>query len=174
MLAVDACLLMVSLFLAYYLRFDGDIPSNEVVRFLRVVIWVVPVKIIFFLYFGLYKGMWRYTGIQDMKNLLKASLTATGVIVGILLLIVRFQGYPRSIFPLDFILTFVLAGGMRMGIRLYFGGRDTNKGDLLAGKNASEKPKKVLIVGAGDAGGKDVAGDERQSPLELQTHRVCG
>ena len=35
MLAVDVCLLVISLFLAYYLRFDGDIPSNEVVRFLQ-------------------------------------------------------------------------------------------------------------------------------------------
>ena len=51
-------------------------------------------------------------------------------------------------------LTCVLAGSIRIGIRLYFGGRDTNKGDLLAGKNASEKPKKILIVGAGDAGEK--------------------
>ena len=160
MLVVDICMLFVSLFLAYYLRFDGDIPSDEFFRFLKIVIWVVPLKLLFFLYFGLYKGMWRYTGIQDMKNLFKACLVSTGAIVGILLLTIRFQGYPRSIFPLDFMLTFVLAGGMRMGIRLYLGRSDSKSsfgfsvlGSELKG-GALRTPKNVLIVGAGDAGEK--------------------
>ena len=48
---------------------------------------------------------WRREGIipsiSNMKNLFKACLVSSGVIVGILLLTIRFQGYPRSIFPLD-------------------------------------------------------------------------
>ena len=160
MLIVDVCLMISSLFLAYYLRFDGDIPSGEIARFLKIVIWVVPMKVVFFFYFGLFKGMWRYTGIQDMKNLFKACLVSSGVIVGILLLTIRFEGYPRSIFPLDFILTFILAGGMRMGIRLYYGREHSKSGfgfsvlGVELEDNALRTPKGVLIVGAGDAGEK--------------------
>ena len=160
MIAVDALVFGLALFLAYLLRFDGSIPGGEMLRFLKIVIWVVPLKMLIFYYFGLYKGMWRYTGIQDMKNLFKASLISTGVIVGILLLTVRFEGYPRSILPLDFMLTFVLAGGMRMGIRMHYGrGRSKSSfgfsvlGFKLEDK-ASRTPKNVLIVGAGDAGEK--------------------
>ena len=119
MLAADAVVVVFSLFLAYSLRFDGNIPSGEIDNFLKIVFWVAPLKLLSFFYFGLYKGMWRYTGIQDLKNLIKACLISSSVIVAILLLTIRFQGYPRSIFPLDLMLTFLLAGGVRLGIRLF-------------------------------------------------------
>lgn len=60
MLTVDTCVLIASLFLSYLLRFDGDIPDAEMTRLFGIVVWAVPLKLLFFLYFGLYKGMWRY------------------------------------------------------------------------------------------------------------------
>jgi len=147
MLVMDGLLLCLSLFLAYYMRFDGKIPSTSLVQFVKIVYWVVPLKLLFFLYFNLYKGMWRYTGIQDLKNLVKGCLVGSSVVVAILLLAFRFEGYPRSIFPLDLVFTFVLAGGVRVGIRLFYG----RKGGSDAGKKERAKhQKRVLIVGAGD------------------------
>jgi len=151
MLAVDGLLLCLSLFLAYYMRFDGKIPSTELFRFVAIVYWIVPLKLLFFLYFNLYKGMWRYTGIQDLKNLVKGCLVGSSLIVAILLLTVRFEGYPRSIFPLDLVFSFLLTGGARIGIRLFYGrkgGSDPEK------KERAKHQKRVLIVGAGDAGEK--------------------
>ena len=111
MVLLDGALLALSLFLAYYLRFDGEIPARELERFAGLVVWVVPVKVGIFLLFGLYRGMWRYTGIEDLKNLIKACVTSSGIIVVFLILTVRFEGYPRSIFPIDFGTTLLLAAG---------------------------------------------------------------
>jgi len=77
-----------------------------------------PVEIGVFYFFGLYKGMWRYTGIYDLENLVKACVISSGIIVFILVLKVRFVGFPRSIFVIDLLLTFLFLSGARVGIRL--------------------------------------------------------
>ena len=151
MLAADGVLIGLSLFLAYYLRFDGNIPSAEFHHFLHVVFWATPLKLAIFFYFGLYRGMWRYTGIQDLKALVKACVIGSFAIVGILILTVRFQGYPRSIFPLDLLLTFVLVGGIRTSIRLFLNRNRTGHRENV---KKSDNPKRLLIVGAGEAGEK--------------------
>lgn len=157
MLGVDGALLALSLFLAYYLRFDGLIPERELERFVGLVAWVVPVKMGIFFLFGLYRGMWRYTGIGDLKNLVKACVTSSGIIVVFLILTVRFEGYPRSIFPIDFGTSLLLAGGLRIGIRLYFHRRKSLQEALLFRKpTGDKKAKQVLIFGAGDAGEKTI------------------
>lgn len=150
MLAVDVGCVSVSLFMAYCLRFDGSIPVAEFMRFLGIVYWVVPLKLFSFFIFGLYRGMWRYTGIEDLKNMTKACLVSSGAVVGILMLTVRFEGFPRSIFPLDFAFTFLFAGGVRVGIRLFFSRREAENRE----QKSVAPEKRVLIVGAGSAGEK--------------------
>jgi FlaA1/EpsC-like NDP-sugar epimerase len=147
MLSVDIALMAFSLFMAYYLRFDGDIPHNELERFASIVLWVVPLKVVSFFCFGLYKGMWRYTSIQDLKRLTKACLVGSGAIVIILILTVRFEGFPRSIFPIDFLLTFFLTGGARIGIRLYCHRREAGAGGAAMGSKRKKPASPVLIVG---------------------------
>ena len=148
--AIDIALMAVSLFMAYYLRFDGFMPPRYFAQYLAIVYWVIPLKFFLFFIFGLYRGMWRYTGVEDLKNLTKACFAGSGVVVGILLLTVRFEGFPRSIFPLDFVFTFILTGGVRVGIRLIQSGRifENNK------REKGGVQKRVLIVGAGNAGEK--------------------
>jgi len=155
MVALDGVLLALSLFLAYFLRFDGLIPQNELKQFAGLVVWAAPLKVMTFLLFGLYRGMWRYTGIQDLKNLIKACATSSGIIVVFLILTVRFEGYPRSIFPIDFGASLLLASGVRIGIRLYFHRRGYLQEALFFHKSTGDKQaKQVLIFGAGDAGEK--------------------
>ena len=115
----DAVLVSAAYFLAYYLRFDGDIPAGELANWRQTLVWIVPLKLACFYFFGLYKGMWRYTGIYDLENLIKASVISSGIIVFILVLKVRFEGFSRSIFVIDLLLTFLFLSGVRVGIRLF-------------------------------------------------------
>ena len=64
----------------------------------------------------------------------------------------RFQGYSRAVFAIDGVLTFLLIGGLRMTIRTYF----NYYGDVRKPADSFPKihSKKVLIIGAGDAGEK--------------------
>lgn len=146
----DVFLIAGAYYLAYYLRFDGDIPSGELRNFANTVVWIVPLKIVCFYFFGLHRGMWRYTGIQDLKNLVKACIASSVVIILVLLLTVRFVGFPRSVFLLDFMLAFFMIGGLRIGIRLYYHREKRERGPLFLGKE--NNGKRLLIVGAGDAG----------------------
>ncbi|MFP3913165.1 MAG: hypothetical protein ACLFUT_13915 [Desulfobacteraceae bacterium] len=59
----DAVFVALSLYLAYLLRFDGNIPASQFKNFVSILPWVIPIKLTAFFFFGLYKGMWRYTGI---------------------------------------------------------------------------------------------------------------
>ena len=149
----DAILVGLAYYFAYYLRFDGNIPARELANWMNTVVWIVPLKLVCFFFFGLYKGMWRYTGIYDLENLIKACVISSGVIVFILVLKVRFEGFPRSVFVIDLMLTFLFLSGVRVGIRLFLGsGRDMS-GFWVFGRKDQDK-KRVLIAGAGGAAEK--------------------
>lgn len=151
MILGDAFLLTASYFFAYYLRFDGDISSKELADFARTVIWIVPFKLVCFYFFGLYKGMWRYTSIQDLKSLISACATSSVIIVLVLLLTVRFVGFSRSVFIIDLLLTFLFLGGFRIGVRLYYRPVSANGRTSFMGKRP-DNLKKVLLIGGGAAG----------------------
>lgn len=149
----DAVFVALSLYLAYLLRFDGNIPASQFKSFVSILPWVIPIKLAAFFFFGLYKGMWRYTGIYDLENLIKACVIGSGIIVFILVLWVRFEGYPRSIFVIDLVLTFLFLSGARVGIRLLLSSRGERYRLPFMDKKAEDRTR-VLIVGAGDAGEK--------------------
>jgi len=153
MLLGDAVLVGLAYYLAYYLRFDGDVRAGEFANWANTVVWIVPLKLVCFFFFGLYKGMWRYTGIYDLENLIKACVISSGIIVFILVLKVRFVGFPRSIFAIDLLLTFLFMSGVRVGIRLFLTpGRSQFKIPFF--RKVDGDGARVLVVGAGSAGEK--------------------
>ena len=153
MLLGDIFLVLLSYYFAYYLRFEGQIPSNELTNIAKTIIWIVPLKLICLYYFSLYRGMWRYVSIDDLIKLVKACLASSAIIVLTLAISVRFVGFPRSVFVIDFLLTFLFVGGFRLGLRLYFHRKNNNNG-LPFARAKNDDFKRILIVGAGDAGEK--------------------
>ena len=155
LVGLDALLVAGAHLSAYALRFEGDIPPWQWENLERTLPFLLAVKLAAFYAFGLYRGLWRYTGIVDLQSVLKASSAATAVIALAILFLYRFQGFSRSIFILDWGLTIFLVGGVRVAARIF----TTNHiGDLLAfgrHKDPSRKARKrLLIIGAGDAGEK--------------------
>ncbi len=152
---VDSILIIFAYFFSYYLRFDGNIPPAELSNFLSSVLWIAPVKLLVFVLFNLYRGMWRYTGISEMKNLLKACLTSSSLIIVTILLSFHFVGFSRSVFIIDFLLTFILISGYRIGIRLYYNRQNDHKTWFPSfNEQSNTNLKRLLIIGAGDAGEK--------------------
>ena len=94
--------------------------------------------------------MWRYTGLTDLWKLAKACFLSSLLILAIILYAERFEGYSRAVFVADGIITLLLAGGLRLAIRLAFSFR--HRHDFAAESGAIIKRKKCLIIGAGDAG----------------------
>jgi FlaA1/EpsC-like NDP-sugar epimerase len=132
-----------------------SIPPNELSAFSRTWPYVLIVKMATFAFFRMYKGMWRYTSLVDLFNVIKAVLTSSLLIIIGVLMVHRFQGYPRSVFIIDGFLTFLAIGGIRVVIRLYF----AQKSGVMAfptpwARRQEDDRKRLLIIGAGDAGEK--------------------
>jgi len=157
-LVIDVALVCVSYLLAYVIRFEGDIPPEQMQLLLLTLPWIVPLKIAVFSWVGLYRGMWRYTSIADLINIITSTVINTGVIALSLVLVRRFEGFSRSVLVLDALLTLVLVGGIRLLIRVYI--QRTIPASFFSSAYSPffnpghEKRKRLLIVGAGDAAEK--------------------
>lgn len=152
MLVGDITLLGISYVLAYGLRFEFHVPPNYIALLKKSIIPVVISKLLFFYWFKLYRGMWRYTSIADLLNIIKAVFTSTMVVMVAILMFHRFEGYPRSVFVIDAILTLIFISGFRLAVRLVFA---TNGNPLpFMKKNGHNRDRRLLIIGAGSAGEK--------------------
>lgn len=153
MLLGDTLLVASAYYLAHYIRFDGSVPPEHLYIFFTSIIWIISVKLICFIVFKLYRGMWRYTSIHDMLNILKASLTSTAIVVLLAVVTVRLSGFSRGVLIIDFFLTYLFISGFRIGVRLYYS-RQSRNGEFRLFKKRNTLSKKILIIGAGNAGEK--------------------
>ena len=147
--AVDALLVAASYVLAYLLRYEGALPLYEWERISKALPYIIPIKLVCFSLFGLYRGMWRYTSLVDLKNILKAPSAASLILIAAVLFFQRFEGYSRSAFIMDWVLTIALIGGVRILIRLLLTG---NIHAFHFFSRPNPDAKKLVIIGAGDAG----------------------
>ncbi|MCD6225122.1 MAG: polysaccharide biosynthesis protein [Deltaproteobacteria bacterium] len=158
---LDIIILFCSIYGAYLLRFDFNIPDSMLGMFFKILPVLLIIKITCFYFFDLYRGMWRYTSVEDLLNIIKACTVSSLLIITYLLFSNRFIGVPRSVFIIDFGFTVLLIAGLRLSVRFYFehftgdGFRVIlsrfSKGLFKTGKIDITK---LLIIGAGDGGEK--------------------
>lgn len=173
-LLLDTVLLCSSFYLAHLIRFDFNIPNWAMEGLKSMLPYVVGVKLVCFSVFDLYKGMWRYTSLNDLMNIVKASTTASLALIAFILFKTRFEMVSRSVFVIDWSLTVILIISLRVFTRLCFERFTENVSawDLLP-KVFLKKTKKgrgMLIIGAGDCGEK-ICRQFRENP-SIQSHVV--
>jgi len=142
----DIALLTISFFCAYLIRFDLDfdtIPKNFVDNMILLLGVSIILKIVVFIPFKLYRSLWKYAGIYELVSIFLASALTNGAIFVYIAFVDRLA--PRSIFVITGMLDVFLIGGSRLTYRLY---RRIVLGRVIKLDNV----KRVLIVGAGDAG----------------------
>ena len=150
-LAVDIILVISAHMLAYLVRFDWDI-SGESRRIASLLPLLTAIKIVVFYAFGLYRGMWRYTSIADLKNIAKAVMLSSGLVMVAVLYTNRFDGFSRSVFFMDAVFTFLLICLHRGTIRYLFQNKDVVS--WFSRNDAKTAKKKLLLIGAGTAAEK--------------------
>ncbi|MBT8350312.1 MAG: polysaccharide biosynthesis protein, partial [Deltaproteobacteria bacterium] len=158
---VDIMLLGASLIGAHLIRFEFNIPLNFQQTLKQMLPWVLLTKLSCFYLFGLYRGMWRYTSIADLLNVIKATVVSTLLILAFILFKSRFIGFSRSVFLIDFLLTILFIAGFRMSVRLFFDrySKETpTPSDFLSilklFANKKEDRINLIIIGAGDCAEK--------------------
>ena len=160
-LAIDAFLVAFAWYFANLLRFNFDIPPDSMAVMTRLVPIILGTKMVIFYMFDLYKGMWRYTSIDDLLNIIKASGISSLIVVTLVAFTHGLAGFARAAFVIDWVLTIFLIAGYRLGIRLYFwlGPKDRLSSFrsltlFKLKKGGRSGAKKLLILGAGDCGEK--------------------
>src|SRR5215204_5017869 len=137
---VHGILIALAAYLACWLRFDGDIPPRVLATYLRALPWFILIRTVIFWRFGLFDGLWRYTGIWDLSRIVIAVLASGTVLFAALNSPFGPQGFPRSIPIIDSLLLISFLCGARLTRR------------ILHAFPRSAPGQRVLIWGAGDAG----------------------
>jgi len=155
----DAVLLSAALWLAFMLRFDFELPPRYEHLLWTIFPWVIVAQILVFLCMGLYNKWWRYSGVRDLTHIVQVSIIGEAAAVIVAMLVARYiqepvftrfavniavENLPWGVIAFDFILTLLFLGGARLAARIAWERPWRNE--------LSRDRKKVLVVGAGDAG----------------------
>lgn len=150
--ALDFSVLVSAFLLAYLLRFDFAIPSNEMGRLYDQILYVVVLQFVALRVSGVYSFIWRYVGLGEIK----AFLTAMGL-SALPLVIIRigvpdqFHHWrvPLSVIVMNSVLAFGGILGLRVLRRLIY---ESSERRRKADRSRTAAQKAVLLVGAGRAG----------------------
>ena len=157
-LSTDALIFVLAHFISYLIRFEFALTSKEVGQILVMLPLIVPLKLISFYCFGIYRSMCRYMSSEDIWQLLHGVIFTTLIIFTTLFFIEPLRSYPRAVFLLDGLLTFLFAVGIRSIIQTYIFHRDRRSMSLTffnTHENVEDvRPTRTLIVGGGDAGAR--------------------
>jgi len=140
--AHDLIAVALSWMLAYWLRFNLDLPEPYYHGMLSGLMWVVPLHASVFLVLGVHRGMWRYVSVKDLQRIVLGVVLAAAL-VGASVFMFQLGDVPRSVLILQPLLLIMTMGGTRFGYRAW------REHQLYGGVRLDGEP--VLILGAGDA-----------------------
>ena len=152
-LSIDLLLIVLSIGTSFFLRYESNLSLISKVFLLDVATIFLITKIGSFYYFGLYKGMWRYTSINDLINILKASSLGSLLGLSFYALIYGLSDFPKSVLFIDFILCSALLCISRVSVRFYYSNYSYNNKK----KNQfsfNSKRKNLIMIGAGNSSEK--------------------
>jgi FlaA1/EpsC-like NDP-sugar epimerase len=141
--AHDVIAVAAAWLLAFWIRLNLELPppyGNIVLQTLPVALVLQP---LIFWRFGLYRGLWRYASLHDLRLIVMALVAAALAVPAMLVLLRLADPVPRSVFVVDPLLLLFIMGGSRLAYRAWKEGRIANL------SNGAGVP--VLILGAGDA-----------------------
>ena len=149
LISIDLLVIVFSFFGAFLLRFDFTLPGDYSSFYLVWLPIFIVLKLSIFYFFGLYKVLWRFTSIWELLKIVKAVTFGSVTIILCLWFSSGFDGFPRSILLLDYMLTIFATSLSRISVRIYF--THFYNRPLLSEESSK---KKLLLIGAGRTGAK--------------------
>ena len=117
LLLIDLLLVGLAWWVAFWLRFNLEVPAEFVGLAFESTPWVVAAFAAGLFSTGVYRQVWRYIGLHELRQL------AIGVALGSVLataaiLMLRLPNFPRTVFLLQPLLALILLGAARASWRL--------------------------------------------------------
>lgn len=119
LMVTDCLIFCLTIYLAFYLRFNLSLEYQQIRPFLGEILGLIAIKTLVFYLKGIYSPVVRYTGLEFLSSVMQAVLYSSGVLISL----AYFQGdtfLPRSVLIIDALLTLVLVIGVRLLIRSVF------------------------------------------------------
>ena len=139
----DVAAAAASWLLAYQFRFNFEVSGFYAGLMFADLAWILPIQAFVAWRAGMYRGLWRYASITDLRRILMAAVFGALVIAMVAVLFQRTY-VPRSVLVLYPILLAALMSGSRIAYRAWKEGR--------LARLAAEDSKRVIVLGAGTAG----------------------
>jgi len=158
----DVVAVVLAWLLAFWFRFNLNFPTAYMQAMLVSLPAIIGVQSLTFLAFGLYKGIWRYASLPDLKRIVAAVAVAAMASPTLLWLLRMNTDVPRSVLLMDPILLLLIMGGSRLAYRAW---KEHRVHGLIAGQG-----EPVLVLGAGDAAVsllKELARSQEWRPVGL-------
>lgn len=166
MVIIDMVLTIIAVLGAYALRLEL---GALFFFYLPSAYWMIAVsllvKIPVYYFFGLYRRLWGYASTKELRLILVA-VTSASVLVSVIMILLltfkAFNGFPRSVLIIDWLLSVFLIGGTRFLIRLI-----SDNVSTVSSSVRSKQAKRALVIGAGDAGALVVRELQKNPDLNL-------
>jgi len=145
-MGLDVLATVAAVLFAFLVRFAMEgtgVPLEPAIAFIGSLHYIIAVRLLIYNMMGLYSQVWGYASVPEFLRIVAAVTADTAAMAGIILL--RTDGFPRSIIPMAWLMSIGLLGGMRMALRI-------RREFYLARHRLGEPPQPILIIGAGDAG----------------------
>lgn len=142
----DILLINLSYILALYIRFDTTIDPKFLLYFgmyVKTAIFITIIKLVVFNLFNMYNTLWKYASIKELKNIVSAVFISNAIVISVLF--ISGNNFPRWIYVIVPLLEMFLIGGIRFSYRTF------SKNNLFKRFRSKDK-KRIMIIGAGDAG----------------------
>jgi FlaA1/EpsC-like NDP-sugar epimerase len=137
----DVIAVAVAWALAYYIRYNFELEALHEEALVSNLAWIVPLQAALLLWSGMYRGLWRYASLIDLRRILTAAVIGA-LVIGLVVWVFKRPSVPRSVVILYPILLAMIMGGSRIAYRAWKEGhlsRLTNEG------------RRVIVIGAGNA-----------------------
>lgn len=138
----DLLMIPIAWLLSYWFRFNLEpIPPQFLSSALNYLWVIIPLQAISFRYFGLYRGVWRFASLPDLRRIFNGVVVGVLAILVVLFILRRLEDVPRSV---PVLYAFLLIG-LLSGPRFFYRWRKDHRFYL-------SKGMRVLVVGAGSSG----------------------
>ena len=134
----DVFIFVFSIYAAYLLRFNADIPDIYVQGLFVTAGFLIVFKLFFMWMFKIYKVPWRFFGLNEARKIFLAHVCAAILFTPLFFILQDiFVMYPRSVILIDMLISCLLIGILRISKRM-----------VLDFSNRPHKGEPCIVIGA--------------------------
>ena len=136
----DLAVVALAWLAAFWLRFNFEVPEDFRALAFQTFTWVLPLHGALFVALGLYRGIWRFASLPDLKRIL---IAVAGATLGTTIILLMTQTVvPRSVLVMNPVFLVVMMGGSRLAYRAW---KERSLQSLIPGQR-----EPVFVIGTGE------------------------